>query len=306
MAKYLVTGGAGFIGSHLVDALINKGHNVVIIDDFSVGHHHSIHAQATYINESILNIKQIQPFFDDIDGCFHLAAIPSVMVTMDSWFKDHDINLQGSLNVFKSAVLAGGVPVVYASSCAVYGDSQRFPLKENTYTRTISAYASDKLAIENNAYFLSKTYGLPTFGLRFFNVYGPRQNPLSPYSGVICKFISRLLKNESPVIFGDGAQTRDFIFVKDVSEGLILAMQLVNTEAHLVNMCTGRAISVQKLYENLRDLIGNGAKAKYEERRLVDVLHSVGCTNKMHSMGFTTRYDLLEGLKSTVEFERAR
>lgn len=300
MSTYLVTGGAGFIGSHLTDRLIAAGHHVIVIDDFSVGTY--IHPQAQTIHGSLLTIKALQSIFTEIDGCFHLVAIPSVVVTMNTWFRYHKINLQSSLNVFKSAINAGGVPVVYASSCAVYGEASELPLHEELAVKPISAYACDKLAVEKNAYFLSKNYQLPTLGLRFFNVYGPRQNPRSPYAGVICNFISRLLHNESPIVYGDGSQTRDFIYVNDIVKGLMHAMKIINSQGEVVNLCTGIATSISQLAQEIAEVMGKNLANHYQEKRLADVQDSLGSTIKMKDLGFSANYDLALGLSETVEF----
>ncbi|MDR3502835.1 MAG: NAD-dependent epimerase/dehydratase family protein [Legionella sp.] len=300
MGNYLVTGGAGFLGSHLVDFLIENGHEVTVIDDFSTGTYE--HPKAQTIKTNILNEERVRPYFHNIDGCFHLIGIPSVIMTMEDWFHFHATNMQGSLIVFKLAIEAGKIPVVYASSCAVYGDTPLLPLKENQLVKPLSSYGCDKLAVELNAYALGKNYQLPTLGLRLFNLYGPRQAPESLYSGVITKFINKLKDNKSPVIFGDGTQTRDFIFVKDVVKALVNLMNKVNTDGDVVNVCTGKGISINQLAFEIAKLMGKNVDPIHNPKRSYDIMHSVGSVEKMHAFGFETTYELSVGLQETIDF----
>jgi UDP-glucose 4-epimerase len=300
MGSYLVTGGAGFLGSHLVDYLIEAGHEVTVIDDFSTGNYE--HPQARTIKTNILNVERVRPYFQNINGCFHLIGIPSVIMTMEDWFHFHATNLQGSLVVFKLAIEAGKIPVVYTSSCAVYGDTPQLPLTENQFVKPLSSYGCDKLAVELNAYALGKNYQLPTLGLRLFNLYGPRQAPESLYSGVITKFVNALKNNKSPVIFGDGNQTRDFIFVKDVVKALVNAMSKVNADGDVVNVCTGKGISITQLAFEIAKLMGKNIVPTHAPKRSYDILHSVGNIEKMRALGLATTYDFSTGLQETIDF----
>lgn len=300
MGKYLVTGGAGFLGSHLVDFLIDAGHEVIVVDDFSQGSYE--HPKAKTIKTNILNEDVVRPYFQGVDGCYHLIGIPSVIMTMDNWFHFHATNQQGSFVVFKLAIEAGNIPVVYASSCAVYGDTTQLPLKESQLIRPLSSYGCDKLAVELNAYALGQNYQLPTLGLRFFNLYGPRQNPQSPYSGVITKFINKLKDNKQPIIFGDGYQTRDFIFVNDVVRAVVKAMDVVSTEGEVVNVCTGIGISINQLAFEIAKLMKKDIAPVYEAKRSYDILHSVGSTEKMRAFSFDVTYELSAGLQETIDF----
>ncbi len=298
--KFLVSGGAGFIGSHLTDALIAKGHEVVILDNLSVGKH--CHPDARLYKADICDYNAISPLFKGIDGCFHLAAIPSVQMTMDQWFDLHRINLQGSLNLFKLAHLSGNIPLVYASSGAVYGNTSNLPLEEEQFVQPISAYGCDKLSTELNAFFMAQTHDLPVMGLRFFNVYGPRQNPKSPYSGVITKFISALCHDKKLVIYGDGEQTRDFIYVADIVNGLLKAMDKVTTTADVINLCTGQAIKIKDLAFQIASKMNKKSAIDYQPERPYDVKHSVGSTVKMRQSGFEQNHDLSDGLDKTIQF----
>ncbi|CAM4469889.1 MAG: UDP-N-acetylglucosamine 4-epimerase [Legionella sp.] len=301
MGSYLVTGGAGFLGSHLVDYLIDSGHEVTVIDDFSAGTY--VHPQARTIKTNILDEELVRPYFKDIDGCFHLIGVPSVIMTMEDWFHLHATNLQGSLVVFKLAIEADKIPpVVYASSCAVYGETPLLPLKETQLVKPLSSYGCDKLAVELNAYALGKNFQLPTLGIRLFNLYGPRQAPNSPYSGVITRFILALKEDEQPVVFGDGNQTRDFVFVKDVVKTLVRAMNKVNTNGDFVNICTGKGISINRLAFEIAKLMGKNIHPIHDPKRSYDILHSVGCVDKMHALGLVTPHDLSSGLQETIDF----
>lgn len=300
MGSYLVTGGSGFLGSHLVDYLIDAGHEVTVIDDFSTGTYE--HPQARTIKTNILNVELVRPYFQNIDGCFHLIGIPSVIMTMEDWFHFHATNMQGSLVVFKLAIEAGKIPVVYTSSCAVYGEPLKLPLQENQLAKPLSSYGCDKLAVELNAYALGKNYQLPTLGLRLFNLYGPRQVPQSPYSGVITKFINALKSNIPAIVFGDGNQTRDFIFVKDVVNALVNAMNKVTTDGDVVNICTGSGISINQLAFEIAKLMGKNINHIHHPKRSYDIMHSVGSVEKMRALGFTTTYDFSTGLQETIDF----
>lgn len=303
MAKYLVTGGCGFIGSQLTKKLLTQDHEVIIVDDLSNGR--IIHPQATLVEQDITQLEHLQELFIGIDGCFHLAAIPSVNMDFVQWLFFHKTNLNGSLNVFKSAVDAGCVPVVYASSCGVYGDKNRFPLTEGQSLKPRSSYGCDKLSTELNANFLAQTYRLPTMGLRLFNVYGPYQHVSSPYSGVITNFITHLFDNKPITIYGDGTQTRDFVFVEDVVDHLIHAMKTLKERAHVVNICTGSMITMNELAALLSNLSGKQAIIDYQPARQYDAKRSYGSPKKIKAYGFKANHNLRQGLAKTLDYFRS-
>lgn len=294
MAKYIVTGGCGFIGSKLVNQLIDLSHEVLIIDNLSNAKEY--HPKADFLEQDITQLDAIQPAFSHYDGCFHLAAIPTVEMDIAHWFKIHQVNLQGSLNVFYAAIAAGNIPVVYASSCGVYGNCTTLPLKEEQVIHPISAYGCDKYASELNAHFLSHVFQLPSLGLRIFNVYGPGQNPKSPYSGVITHFIDNIQQKKPLTIFGDGEQTRDFIYVDDVVNILINSMNTLNKGAHVVNACTGRSISINEVANHIAKLYNVPVDIQYAPARALDVAHSCGDKHKMHQYGFDAPTPLADGL----------
>lgn len=302
MAKYLVTGGCGFIGSQLTTKLIENGHDVIIVDDLSNGT--IIHPEAIFVKQDITEYDSLSKLFSGINGCFHLAAIPTVSIDFDKWFDVHATNLDGSLNVFKAALKAGNIPVVYASSCGVYGNAKRLPLKEDLFIQPLSSYGCDKLSMEFNAYFLAHDYQLPSIGLRFFNVYGPYQQQTSPYSGVITNFITHMLEKKSLTIFGDGEQTRDFVFVEDVVDNLIHAMNILKQGAHVVNICTGRKTSIKQLTTLLSQLLNQKCSIDYKPARECDAKHSCGSRKKMETYGFDIKYDIKQGLMKTIDYFR--
>ena len=247
MARYLVTGGCGFIGSHLCDQLVSEGHEVLILDDLSSGFRENPPHQAKFTEGTICDEAVVESLFaKGLDGCFHLAAIASVAKSETHWVETHYVNAHGTAVIFAAAA-KHKVPVVYASSAAIYGDNPNLPLKETEPHKPLSAYAADKISNEHNARVAHFIHNIPTMGLRFFNVYGPRQDPKSPYSGVISIFIDKLLSDKSPEIHGDGQQSRDFVFVKDVVACLDLSMKHIQMHpetSNVLNVCTGRSNTI--------------------------------------------------------------
>ncbi|MDP3562159.1 MAG: EAL domain-containing protein [Legionellaceae bacterium] len=300
MAKYLITGGCGFIGSQLTCKLIETGHDVIVIDNLSNGK--IIHPKAKFVKQDITQFDAMYELFANIDGCFHLAAIPTVSIEIENWFNTHAINLEASLNVFKAAIDAGNVPVVYASSCGVYGNATNLPLNEDQLVKPLCSYGCDKISTELNAYFLAHEYQLPSMGLRFFNVYGPYQPENSPYSGVITRFITNLLEDKPITIFGDGKQTRDFVFVEDVVDNLIHAMKILKHGAHVVNICTGHKTSINRLITLLTQNLNRDCTKEYLPARPFDAKHSYGSLEKMKKYGFTVKNNIEQGLIKTIDY----
>ncbi len=300
MAKYLITGGCGFIGSQLTRKLLAQGQEVIVVDDLSNGR--IICPQATFIEQDIAQWETLRELFIGLDGCFHLAAIPVVNMNLEQWFPFHQTNLHGSLNVLKAAVDAGNVPVVYASSCGVYSDLNRLPLTEGQVLKPLSSYGCDKFSTELNANFLAHVHQLPSMGLRLFNVYGPYQYATSPYSGIITNFIAHLIDNKPLAIFGDGEQTRDFIFVEDVVDNLIYAMSRLKQQAHVVNICSGIAMTVNELADLLSNLFGKKCIKDYHPPRLYDAKYSCGSQKKMKAYGFKINHNMRQGLIKTIDY----
>lgn len=303
--RYLVTGGCGFIGSHLCDALLQQGHSVLVLDDLSTGRMENLADGAELLVGDVADSIAVRSAMADVDGCFHLAAVSSVERSMNDWIRCHRVNQQGTVNVLDAARPQGGrgpTPVVLASSAAVYGDNATQPLDENATPRPISAYGADKLGSENHARVAWLAHGVPTASLRFFNVYGPRQSPDSPYSGVISIFIDRLLKQEPLTIFGDGRQTRDFIYVGDVVRYLTSVMGNLKSEAKVFNVCTGQTTSIGQLAWVLSIVAGVNAEVRYEPARRGDISTSLGDPKKAAKhTGLGAHMELGTGLKVTLE-----
>lgn len=278
MSLYLVTGGCGFIGSHLCDALMEAGHEVRVLDDLSAGSPDNLPRGAMLLAGSVADPKVAAAAIEGVDGCFHLAAIASVERCTGDWLGAHRTNLSGTIAIFDAARRAGRrpIPVVYASSAAVYGESATLPIFETAEAQPRSSYGADKYGCELHARIASRIYAVPTVGLRFFNVYGPRQNPESPYSGVISIFCSRLQRGEPIDIFGDGSQTRDFVFVSDVTQALLSAMQKASGEPAIFNVCSGVRTSVLELARLIGALHGRQADIRFQPPRPGDIAHSWG------------------------------
>jgi len=269
MAKYLVTGGAGFIGSNLVDKLIEKGHEVVVIDNLSTGKKENINPSAKFYQFDICDIDKIYGAFDGVKFVFHLAAIPSVPMSIQDPVGTSEINILGTINVLRAAQVAGCKRVIFASSSAVYGDQKEFPIKESAVLNFKSPYALHKLVGEQYARLFTDIYKLPVICLRYFNVYGPRIDINSDYSLVIGKFLKLHAQNMPLTIFGDGNQTRSFCYVDDVIEANIKASEndkLVGGE--VINIGHEKSFSINSLAELI------GGKIQYLPERLGDILHT--------------------------------
>lgn len=307
MSKYLVTGGAGFIGSHLVELLQSENHEVIVLDDLSTGLSDNLGHDVEFILGDICSEEDVAHAIANVDGCFHLAAIASVQKYNDAWHNASKVNSLGSVNIFNAAAKLD-VPVVYASSAAVYGDNTNVPLLETSSTKPISGYGADKLAMEHHAMAMSSSMGLNAVGLRFFNVFGPRQLPGSPYSGVISIFLDRLGQNQSITIFGDGSQSRDFVFVTDIAAALTRAMSHAKAgNSGVFNVCGGTPITVLELANIIAQVYEIEAKINFEDSRAGDILVSLGNPSlASQEIDFTTKVSLSDGLKETADWFLAR
>ena len=308
MARLLVTGGAGFIGSHLVDALIERGHAVTVFDDLSTGKRENVNPAARLVVGDICNAPAVRHAMIGIDGVFHLAAIASVQKANEAWVGTHQTNALGTVAVMESARHANGgapIPVVFASSAAVYGAGSDDALSETDKTSPLTAYGADKLSNELQARAAGIVHGLPTCGLRFFNVYGPRQDPKSPYSGVISIFAERIAAGQEIQVFGDGEQTRDFIHVTDIVAHLIAAWRNASTQAPVFNACTGTAISLKDLIREISACAGARPRVRMAEPRAGDIRHSVGDPSAaQQEMGVYALTSLREGLRTVIPAPR--
>lgn len=302
--NYLVTGGAGFIGSHLCEALLRDGHAVRVLDDLSTGSRGNLPAGVALVEADVADAAAVRDAVADVDGVFHLAAIASVMRGATEWLGTHRANQTGSITVFDAIRQRGRpAPVVYASSAAVYGDAVSVPIDEDAERRPLSAYGADKYGSELHARVAGHGHGIPTTGLRFFNVYGPRQDPHSPYSGVISIFCERLLRGAPIDIFGDGRQTRDFIFVADVVAALVASMRHARCAAPVFNVCTGAPTSVLELAHTIADLAGRRADITHRPARAGEIRHSVGVPHRARAaLGLGAPVALRDGLRNVLDW----
>ena len=307
MSLFLVTGGAGFIGSHLTEDLIAGGHAVRVLDDFSTGKRENVPAAVKLIRGDVADPAVAAGALSGVDGCFHLAAIASVQRGNEDWLGTHRVNLGGTIAVLDAARTAGGggrpVPVVYASSAAVYGDLGEETATEDVPPRPQTAYGADKLGSELHAAIGWHVHGVPTLGLRFFNVYGPRQDPASPYSGVISIFANRIGAGAGVTLHGDGGQTRDFVHVSDVVAHLRAAMLALGETpgATVLNVCTGRETSIARLAALLGQLHGSAPAISRGPAREGDIRRSVGDPTRARGrLGVTADMRLEQGLAALL------
>jgi UDP-glucose 4-epimerase len=302
MTRFLVTGGAGFIGSHLCDSLIADGHQVRVLDDLSTGHRHNLPPDTELLVGDVADPALVAKAIDGVDGCFHLAAIASVEKGITDWLGTHRANLTGAVTIFDAIRRQGRrIPVVYASSAAVYGDAKTVPIAETEPCAPLSAYGADKYGCELHARVASHVHEIPTVGLRFFNVYGPRQDPKSPYSGVISIFTERIAAGQPIKIFGDGGQTRDFVYVADVVSALRGAMALRPDQAAVFNVCTGAATSVADLARIIGELCGKPPAITHEAPRSGEIRHSLGVSAQADAvLHLPPRQSLRDGLREVL------
>lgn len=303
--QYLVTGGAGFIGGHLVRKLLADGHQVSVLDDLSAGTRENVPSQARFIEGTILDEEQVSHALEHAkDGCFHLAAIPSVARCLNEWELISRVNVMGTICVLEACRKAASpIPVVYASSAATYGPYDGLLTEDETPMKPASSYGVDKLACEYYASIAWQNYALPSIGLRFFNVYGPGQPKDSPYSGVITCFMNAHEQGEPFMINGSGEQTRDFIFVGDIADSCMAAMQREKKPGSVMNVCTGSATSVLDIAAAMADIYGVPLNVQHREARIGDVMHSLGSaarlTSTLPELGQFT--SLADGLRQTLE-----
>jgi UDP-glucose 4-epimerase len=302
MARYLVTGGAGFIGSHLVESLLDDGHKVRVLDDLSSGNRDNLPCLIEFVKADVADPDEVARAFDGIDGCFHLAAVASVEQCNLEWLRTHQVNLTGTINIFDEARRSRGeIPVVYASTAAVYGEGDAALACEDSSAAPLSAYGADKLACELHARAAGVTHGLRSIGLRFFNLYGPRQDPRSPYSGVIAIFLDRLRCGKPVEIYGDGGQVRDFTFIADAVSALRRAMPAASARAPVYNICTGKGTTVGHLAKMIAALCQAELVFCHRPPRGGEVQSSIGDPRRAaEEFGFRARTTLPEGLAATL------
>jgi len=308
MSHVLVTGGAGFIGSNLTEALLKMGHQVWVLDNLSTGKRENLVFDEAYpflemIEGDICDLTTCQKAMEGIEYVFHQAALPSVQRSVEDPLTSHTVNTGGTLNLLIAAKDAGVRRVIYAASSSAYGDTPTLPKKEEMVPNPLSPYALQKLIGEEYCRLFFQLYGLETISLRYFNIFGPKQDPNSIYSAVIPKFIDALVSGHSPVIFGDGEQSRDFTYIDNVVHANLLAMNAERTQGEVVNVACGRRVSLNQLVKILQDIIGSHVSSHYEEPRKGDVRHSLADIKRVKTiLNYDPRVGIEEGLRKTVEY----
>ena len=309
--RYLITGGAGFIGSHLAEHLVAAGHEVTVLDDLSSGRRTNLAAvrrAIRFIRGSVTDLNTCRRAAEGVDYVLHHAAVTSVQRSVDEPFVTHQVNASGTLNVLLAAREKGVRRVVYAGSTSAYGNPATLPNSEEHVTRPLSPYAASKLAGEEYCVAFHATYGLETVVLRYFNIFGPRQDPNSQYAAVVPRFIATALAGERPTIFGDGAQTRDFVYIANVVHANLLAARApAAAVGQVFNVGCGKGVSVNQLWEYVRALAGVPLAPLYVQGRAGEVRDSVaGLAKTKHLLGYEPIVDFEEGLRHTVASFRAR
>jgi UDP-N-acetylglucosamine/UDP-N-acetyl-alpha-D-glucosaminouronate 4-epimerase len=307
MASYLVTGGAGFIGSHLVTELARRGHTVRVVDNLITGKRRNLdHVSGVeFVEGDLADLAVAVRVVGGMNYVLHQAALPSVPRSVKDPLTSHRANVDASLNILIAARDAGVKRVVYAGSSSAYGNTATLPKREDMPTNPLSPYALQKLVVEHYALLFTRLYGLETVTIRYFNVFGPRQDPGSPYSGVISLFATALLEGRQPVIYGDGEQTRDFTYVANVVDGVLRAAEAPDASGHVINVATGGRISLNALLQVMSAIVGTTVQPVYKEPRQGDVRDSQADISKARSLlGYTPIVPLEEGLKHTIEWCR--
>lgn len=279
----LVTGGAGFIGSHLAERLLAAGHRVRVLDNLSTGRRANLplHSRLEFLQGDIRDPDQVARAVADAQAVYHLAAVASVQASVDDPIGTHGANFGGTLNLLEAARRQGVRRFLYASSAAVYGDTAESPVREDSVLRPLSPYAADKLAGEHYLFFYALKYGLAATAFRFFNIYGPRQDPSSPYSGVISIFVERARAARPVTIFGDGKQTRDFVYVADLAEILYRALAQTQTDGRVLNVGRGQECSLLEILAELERLYGRPIERCHEPPRIGDIRRSCANIDKL-------------------------
>jgi nucleoside-diphosphate-sugar epimerase len=299
--KVLVTGGGGFIGSNLVDRLLQDGYTVRVLDNFATGHRHNLETSLDaieLIEGDLQSYERVHNAIRDCELVFHQGALPSVPRSIQDPLTSNAVNITGTLNVLLAARDAGVRRVVYASSSSVYGASEALPKREDHRPVPIAPYAVSKLAGEGHCRSFWHVYGLETVALRYFNVFGPRQDPASQYSAVIPMFITAFLDGQRPTIYGDGEQSRDFTYIENVLEATLLAARADGVAGETFNVASGERISLNTLIAELRKLTGKEIEPIYADPRPGDVRHSLADISKVRdALGYEPRTDALEGLR---------
>jgi nucleoside-diphosphate-sugar epimerase len=303
----LITGGAGFVGSHIATALVDAGARVRVVDDLSTGYLKNlrhIESKVDFIEGSVGDAATLGRALTDVELVFHQAAIPSVPRSVDRPIESHDASVNATFALLLAARDQKVRRVVYAASSSAYGDQPELPKREDMKPAPLSPYAVGKLVGEYYGQVFTNVYGLETVSLRYFNVFGPRQDPGSQYSGVISRFMSALVNGEQPIIYGDGGQSRDFTFVSNVVDANMRAAESPNAVGKVMNVANGRQVTLNELLEIMKNVTGkSAAAARYEPVRIGDVRHSLADISLARSLlGFEPKVGLEEGLRLTFDW----
>lgn len=308
--KYLVTGGAGFIGSNIVSELLKQGQQVVVLDNFATGKRENIlplmkNENLTMIEGDLRSFHIVRSAVKGVDYILHQGALPSVPRSINDPITSNDVNILGMLNILEAAKEFGVKRVVVASSSSIYGNSESLPKVETMPVNPLSPYALTKYAQERYCQIFSQIYGLETVALRYFNVFGPRQDPTSQYSAVIPKFIRLIMADKEPVIYGDGSQSRDFTFVENNVWANIQACTAPKAAGEVINIACGERYTLIELVQMINEILGKNIEPKFETDRAGDVKHSLaGIKKAKELLSYEVRVDFREGLRRTVEYFR--
>ena len=305
--RILVTGGAGFIGSHIAEELLRRGQSVRIVDSLVTGKRRNLEALrgAEFIEGDLADLAVARRAVEGMEYVLHQAAIPSVPRSVKDPVTSNRANIDASLNVLVAARDGGVKRLVYAGSSSAYGDTDVLPKREDMPTRPLSPYALQKLVVEQYCQMFTRLYGFETVTIRYFNVFGPRQDPGSPYSGVISLFATALLDGRQPVIYGDGEQTRDFTYVTNVVDGVLRACDADKASGEVINVATGGRISLNELLRTMNRIVGTNTNAVYQDGRAGDVRDSqADITKARQLLGYVPIVSLEEGLRHTLDWAR--
>jgi UDP-glucose 4-epimerase len=308
MSNVLVTGGAGFIGSNLTEALLKRGYSVRVLDDFSTGKRENLIFDKEYgsleiIEGDIRHLPTCRKAMEGMEYVFHQGALPSVQRSVEDPETSNAVNAGGTLNILLAARGEGVKRVIYAASSSVYGDTPTLPKHEEMPPNPLSPYALQKYVGEQYCRLFYQLYGLETISLRYFNIFGPKQDPNSLYSAVIPKFIDALVQGRPPIIFGDGEQSRDFTYIENVIQANLLAMSAEHLHGETINIACGKRISLNQLLNVLKEILGSMVSPLYQEPRIGDVKHSLADIRKgKEIINYEPKVGIEMGLKKTVEF----
>jgi nucleoside-diphosphate-sugar epimerase len=306
MARYLVTGGAGFIGSNLAEALVNRGEDVVVLDNLSTGYERNIAGikkDIRFMNADIRDAAAVREAVEGVDYVFHEAALASVPRSIEDPALVTDVNVRGTLVLLEEARRAGVKRFVYAASSSAYGDAETLPKTERMQPKPLSPYAASKLTGEYYCAVYAHVYQLSTLSLRYFNIFGPRQDPKSQYAAVIPIFVSSLLAGRQPTIFGDGEQSRDFTYIDNVIDANIRAASCENARGQTVNIACGTRYTLNEVFTRMREMIGRSIEPRYASRRAGDVKDSQADISAARELiGYSVTVPFEEGLRRTIEW----